>query len=308
MRVELPPEWSGPSDDPADEQFGDVVEATTLESDANYEALLVGEPYDDAVVGRQGAAEGPAAIRAALASLKTHQFDSGPVTSVGDLGDCIVEDSTVKAAQNAYREHARDVHAKPGLPVFLGGDNSLSYPNAVGLLERGTLGIVNLDAHLDCRTLERGPSSGTPYRQLFEAGLDALAVLGARSFETSQRYHDYLREQDGEIVTAEEVGADPVAAADVALGALAGVDSVYVSLDLDVLDAAHAPGVSAPTPGGLTARELFVLLRLLAADGRLAGFEVVECAPPLDSSGRTAQIGARAIAHVLAAHQVSTNE
>jgi len=82
--------------------------------------------------------------------------------------------------------------------------------------------------------------------------------------------------------------------------ALGDVDTVYVSVDLDVLDATAAPGVSSPTPGGLTSRDLFRLLRVLASDDRLAGIEVVEAAPPLDSDGRTSRAGARAVAHALA--------
>jgi arginase family enzyme len=82
--------------------------------------------------------------------------------------------------------------------------------------------------------------------------------------------------------------------------AVADVDRLYVSVDCDVLDAAAAPAVSAPTPGGLSPRELFRLVRRLAADERVAGFEVVECAPPLADGDRTARVAARAVAHFLA--------
>ncbi len=323
-------EWTGPSTDPNDEQFGDVVEAASVGNADNYDAVLVGEPYDGAVIGRRGAAEGPAALREALAGVKTHHFDAGPVGRVADLGDVTVPDGDVREVQTAIRETTRRVHAADALPVFLGGDNSLTYPNAHPLLgsdstpDTDSLGVVNLDAHLDVRELQDGPTSGTPYRQLFEDGLDAYACVGARHFETSTAYHDYLRERGGAVVTAEEVAADPVAAADAALEAVAGVDAVYVSVDLDVLGAAHAPGVSAPTPGGLAPTALFRTLRLLAgglrgwdaeaespagsdadatADSspRFAGFEVVECAPPLDEGDRTSRAGARAVAHLLAA-------
>ena len=300
-----PPAWVGTSSDPNDEQFGDVVERVDFEAggdyDAdNYDAVFLGEPYDGAVIGRPGAREGPDAIRAALAGTKTHHFDAGPAPSIGDLGNAVVPDGSVEVVQESLRSLTTQVHDRDALAVFLGGDNSLTVPNAGPLLDRGSLGIVNLDAHLDVRTIRDEPTSGTPYRQLLEGGLGAYAVVGARHFETSTVYHDYLRERGGGDVTAEEVGDDPVAAVDRALDAMAGVEQLYVSLDLDVLDAAAAPGVSAPTPGGLTTRELFRVLRLLAADERLVGFEVVECAPPLDEGGRTAVAGARAVAHVLA--------
>ena len=293
-------EWQGRSSDPNDETFGDIVEATTIDDADTFDTVLVGEPYDEAVIGRPGAREGPDAIRTALAGTKTHHFDAGPVGSIGDLGDVHAPDGSVETVQEALATLTVTLHDSEALPVFLGGDNSLTVPNAGPLLDRSSLGIVNLDAHLDVRAVHSGPTSGTPYRQLLDAGLDAYAVVGARHFETSTAYHDSIREEGGEIVTAEEVGDDPVAAVDRALATMGEVEAVYVSLDLDVLDATAAPGVSAPTPGGLTTRELFRVLRLLAAEERLAGFEVVECAPSLDEGGRTSVAAARAVAHVLA--------
>ncbi|PSP57118.1 formimidoylglutamase [Halobacteriales archaeon QS_1_67_19] len=299
-------EWMGPSNDANDEQFGHVVELASIEEADRYDAVVVGEPFDRAVIGRTGAAEGPAALRRRLAGTKTHHFDAGPVESIADLGDVTVGDEepeTVAALQDRVRSIAARVHDSDAFPVFLGGDNSLTYPNAAPLLDEGTLGAINFDAHLDVRevTDERGATSGAPYRQLYEAGLDAYACVGARHFETSTAYAEFVRERGGEIVTAEEVGDDEIGAVDRALEALGDVDSVYVSVDLDVLDAPAAPGVSAPTPGGITTRELFRMVRLLGAEERLAGFEVVECAPPLESGDRTATAGARAIAHLLSA-------
>ena len=75
--------WSGRSDDPNDEQFGDVVEPADLDGGDDYDAALVGEPYDGAVIGRDGARDGPTAIRRSLAGVKTHHFDAGPASSAG---------------------------------------------------------------------------------------------------------------------------------------------------------------------------------------------------------------------------------
>jgi formimidoylglutamase len=298
--LQSPDEWTGTSSDPNDEQFGHIVEPTTLDAAREYRAVLVGEPYDGAVIGRPGAREGPVAIRESLAAVKTHHFDAGPVRSVGDLGTVEVpSDRNVSDVQAAVRDVTARIHDQETVPVFLGGDNSLTYPNAAPLLDReGSVGVVSLDTHLDCRAVPGEPTSGTPYRQLHQAGLDGMAVLGARHFETSTTYAEYLREQGGEIVTAEEVGDDPVEAADRALSAVE-TDHLYVSVDIDVLDATAGPGVSAPTPGGITSRELFRMVRLLASSDRLAGFEVVETAPPLCPDGRTADAAARIVAHAL---------
>jgi len=299
------PDWSGTSDDPNDEQFGDVVEPATLDEVGEYDAALVGEPYDGAVIGRQGAREGPAALREELSGVKTHHLAAGPVRRLADLGDVSIIDEDPATVQDTVADLAADVYGTGTVPVFLGGDNSLTYANAAPLLERGSVGAISFDAHLDCREVRDGPTSGTPYRQLHEDGLDAFAVVGAHHFETSTPYVEYVRERGGLIVPPEDVSDDPIEAAESALRAMAGVDAVYVSVDLDVLDAAAAPGVSAPTPGGVATRDLFAMVRHATADDRVAGFEVVECAPPLEDGNLTAAAGARTVAHALAGLEVA---
>ncbi|MFB6155954.1 MAG: formimidoylglutamase [Haloferacaceae archaeon] len=305
--------WSGASADPNDEQFGDVVTGAALAEADAYDAVIVGEPYDGAVLGRPGAREGPTALRAALAGVKTHHFDAGPTPAVGDLGDVafLAAGSTgtkTSTVQSRVREATAAVHDADAFPVFFGGDNSLTVPNAGPLLDVGNVGVVNFDAHLDVREVRGDATSGTPYRQLYDAGLDAYVCVGARHFETSTAYHEFVRDRGGTIVTAGLAGMNPIDAAERALDAMGDVDAVYLSLDLDVLDVSAAPGVSAPTPGGLSTRELFAALHRVAADGRVVGFEVVECAPSLDTNGMTAAAGARAVAHVLAGHRLRGEE
>ncbi|WP_416841583.1 formimidoylglutamase [Haloferax sp. DFSO52] len=302
MTIRDPPRWEGTSSDPNDEQFGHIVHETSIEDVGAYDAVFVGEPYDGAVIGRRGARAGPAAIREALASVKTHHFDDGPVSNVADVGDISFEgvSDDVAAVQSMVAEITADVYERGAFPVFLGGDNSLTVANVRPLVDRDvSVGVVSFDAHLDCRDPLDGPSSGTPYWQLYEAGLDRLAVVGARHFETSTAYADFLGEVGGTILTAEEVGRDPLQTVDFALDSLASCDVVFVSLDMDVLDETAAPGVSAPTPGGITTRELYRMLHHVASDSRIAGFEVVECAPSLDDTDRTSKAAARAIAHFL---------
>jgi formimidoylglutamase len=305
--------WESSGGDPNDETFGDVVERTTLRDlrdDGEADVVLAGEPFDAAVIGRRGAASGPSGIRTALAGVKTHSFDAGAAAAdlaIRDLGDADVSSLDVSSIQRHVRTVAEDVHGLDALPVFLGGDNSLTYPNVAPLLDRGSVGVVNVDAHLDVREVREAPTSGTPYRQLLEAGLSAYVCVGARHHETSTAYADYVAEQGGEVVTAETVGRDPDAAIERARRAMSDVDALYVSVDCDVLDASAAPGVSAPTPGGLTTRELFALVRRLAADDRLAGAEVVECAPPLDDDDRTARAAARTVAHLVAGYAGGTD-
>lgn len=299
--VERTFEWSGPSSDPHDEQFGDVVEEATAETVSEFDVVLLGEPFHGAVIGRRGAREGPDAIREALTKAKTHHLELGPIERVGDLGNLTIpEGESVRAVHGFVTEVTHEIHESEAVPVFLGGDNSLTYPNLVPLLEGKRVGAINIDAHLDCRAVHEQPTSGSPYRQLLETGLSDLVVVGARDFETSSTYVDYLHDQGGTIIPARDVAADPETAALRALDALGNVESIYLSVDVDALDLTAAPGVSAPTPGGVRSLEAFELVRHITSDDRIAGFEVVETAPALCPDGRTATTAARIVAHALA--------
>ncbi|MCU4743107.1 formimidoylglutamase [Natronoglomus mannanivorans] len=322
--------WRGPSGDPNDRQFGDVIEPIDPEAADETDAVLVGEPYDGAVIGRRGARYAPTAIRRSLAGVKTAHLRRGDPSDqsgvrIGDLGDIRALEGDgldsdgvdgvsgdddgdndhsgqdVASVQKHVKRIARRVHDLETLPVFIGGDNSLTYGNVAPLLESGDdrVGVVNLDAHLDCREVRESPTSGTPYRQLLSDGLDTYVAVGARHFETSSAYVDYVEDRGGTIVPADAFGAGLEAVVDAVRSAVADVDTLYVSVDCDVLDAAAAPGVSAPTPGGLTTRELFGFVGSIAADGRLAGLEVVECSPPRDEGNRTVDAAARTIAYAL---------
>ncbi|ELY91707.1 formiminoglutamase [Natrialba hulunbeirensis JCM 10989] len=305
--------WTPRSSDPTDETFGEIIEPAETDGLDVFDAVLVGEPFDAAVIGRTGASEGPDAIRDSLAGAKTYHFDAGPCSAlqIGDYGNVSLDSeagepggasaTALTAIRSAVEPVARAVHDSSATPIFLGGDNSLTVPNVRPLLDRGdSVGVINLDAHLDVRHVHDDPTSGTPYRELLESGLETYTCVGARHFETSTAYASFLEEQNGEIVTAASVGSDLDRAADRVLESVADVETVYLSIDCDVLDAAHAPGVSAPTPGGLSSRELFELVRRFASHDCLAGIEIVECAPPLDEGQRTVSAAARTVAHALA--------
>lgn len=292
--------WIGPSSDPNDVQVGDLVYPATLEDAADAAVVLVGEPYDGAVVSRKGASEGPGALRTELAGVKAARLSGESVPEIADLGDVDFEMGPVREVHEQFEAVSRQVHDLDALPIFLGGDNSVSVPNISPLIEDGPTAVINFDAHLDCREVHEEPTSGTPYRQLFEKGLASYTVVGARDFETSQAYVEYVEDQGGTIYTAREVGERGTDVLDEILDDVAGYDNLYVNVDTDVLDASIATGVSAPTPGGLTARELYELLYELAARADLDGAEFVECAPPLDRSDRTVLAASRAIVHLLA--------
>lgn len=303
-----PPAWEDllRSDEPvfADLHVGATVTPSTLADAPEGAAVIVGEPFDRGhIVGRPGARDGPAALREALANTKGHSLSNGPLdVEIRDLGDVVVPPGeSNRSAHATIREATAAVHDAPVTPVFLGGDHSLVAPNVAPLLLRGdSVAVVNFDSHDDTLPLVNDqPHTASPFRELYEAGLDTYVLVGAREFGLGTESVEYIEDRGGAIVPAERVGDDVREAAAKVEAATADADVVYVTLDVDVFDMAFVPGTSSPYPGGLLPRELFQLVRRVATDDRVVGIDVVECSPILDEGDRTATNGGRAIAHFL---------
>lgn len=307
-----PIDWSSllRSNEPSFAQlhFGAVVEKTTLD-DVNPGTIgIVGEPFDRGhVVGRPGARDGPAALREAFANTKRYNLANGQVDMpIADLGDInIPPGESNRSAHTVIREVAAKVHESPITPVFLGGDHSLVAPNVEPLLSQyDSVAVVNFDSHDDTlEVINDQPHTASPFRELYDAGLDTYVLVGARQFGVGGPSVEYIDEQDGTIISAEQVSDSVHDAAAEIESAIADVDAIYLTLDIDVLDMTFVPGTSSPYPGGLIPRELFRLLRRVAADDRIVGLDVVECSPILDDGNSTATNGGRAIAHFLSGLQ-----
>lgn len=268
-------EGGDPHDDFVGNRFG---------ADAPADVTLFGLPFDGAVIGRKGAREGPDAIRTQLRKLK-----SDKPARWRDLGDAHMPTDVVAAGEVA-REAMKRALADGGFPVALGGDHSLTYGLVRGVVDKlGEVSVLNLDAHLDVR-LATPPNSGTSFRRLVEDKIvdpRRIAEVGIRPFANSPKYLAWAKGAGIHVVTADRI--DRLAEA---LDAIRG--PLYVSLDIDVLDETAAPGVSAPTPGGLSTAQLLEIMRALAKRNVVA-LDVVETCPPLDQDDRTARAAAWAI-------------
>ncbi len=277
--------------------------------------VLLGLPYDGGIPSRPGARFGPRALREAIASFGTYDGDQelGEGDGMIDLGDLSLPAMNGAAAHARIEEAARRLFATGAHPFFVGGDHGIT-----GSLVRGLaaarpelrLALISLDAHLDVRAYDDAASlsSGTPFRRALETSIltgQQTAMIGLRRFANSRSYLDWAREQGIHLVTVDEVverGARQVARE--ALGrVMKEADALYLSIDLDAADAAAAPGVSAAGVGGLSARELIELVRVLGAEPRLIAADLMELSPPYDEGGRTAKLAARLLLELLANRQ-----
>jgi formimidoylglutamase len=264
--------------------------------------VLLGVPYDGGIPSRPGARFGPRALREALSAFGAWD-GAAALPSVGDLGDLALPSMNGAESHRRIEEAARRVFAAGARPLFVGGDHGCT-----GSLIRGLaaarpqlrLAVINVDPHLDVREYADAASlsSGTPFRRALETPIvegPRMATLGVRRFANSEHYLGWARAQGMHLVPMEEIeerGA--AAAARRALDAvMADADALYLSVDLDAADAAHAPGVSAAGTGGLTARELIAIVRTIAAEQRLVAADIMELSPPYDADGRTAKLAAR---------------
>lgn len=249
--------------------------------------VLIGLPYDASSSFLRGAAEGPGEIRAALKSAAGNAWSErhGPAigpTVLDDAGDLALP-ATAEARDIIERE-VRLVAAAGRPPILLGGDHSVTYPvlRAIGPLHP-RLTVLHIDAHADLYDEFEGDrySHACPFARVMEEKLVGhLVQVGIRTLTGHQK--EQAQRFDVEII-------DMRAWADGARPAVGG--PVYVSLDLDGLDPAFAPGVGHREPGGLSVRE--VLNVLFALNGPIIGADIVEFNPSQDLGGMTAQVAAK---------------
>jgi agmatinase len=268
-----------------------------LEDVERARVAVLGVPFDAGVSYRPGARFGPGAIRAASKLLRAyHQaIDVEPwlVHQVADAGDLAPNPFDIAEAIATIENGGRQTLDRADFLVAIGGDHTIALPLLRLARERhGPVALVHFDAHLDTWDTYFGAAytHGTPFRRAFEEGLLAERRSAHIGIRGSIFGKEDLVEDAGmgfEIVSTVDVARHGVDAAVDRIRARVGDSPVYVSIDIDVLDPAHAPGTGTPEPGGLTTRELMLILRGMAGLP-IVGADVVEVAPPYDHAELTA--------------------
>src|SRR5215208_6536716 len=281
----------------------------TPEQVERVEVAVLGAPFDSAATFRAGARFGPAAIREASLLLRPYneRLDIAPFAAaqIADAGDAPASPIGVEEGHAAIEAAARELTDAGACVVGLGGDHSVALPLLrAAAAAHGPLSLLQLDAHTDTWDSYFGAryTHGTIFRRAVEEGIvDARASLqiGLRGSLYSASDMDDNRELGFATLLAREFDDVGVTGAlELAAGRLRS--PVYVTVDIDVLDPAFAPGTGTPEAGGLTSRELLALLAGLASlDLELAGADVVEVSPPYDPSGITAVAAANAAYELL---------
>jgi agmatinase len=284
------------------------------------DVVILGAPMDDFVSNRPGARFGPAEIRKgynAGGDPEAFHMDLGvdpfKALTIVDHGDAEVVPGDGHASHRAIGAIVTNVLEAGAIPIVLGGDHSIAHPDIVavaGRYEVGDLAVVQFDTHADTGTevwgVER--SHGTPFRYLVDEGVlpgDRLVQVGLRGYWPNRAEFEWARRAGVRWHRMEQVrerGIDAVT--NDVLAELSGARAVFLSVDVDVLDPAFAPGTGTPEPGGMASWELLRSVRRIALGMDLAGMDVVEVSPPYDHAGITAIAAHRVVLEALSATAV----
>ena len=283
----------------------------------NADIAIIGAPVDMGVGNRPGARYGPRAIRQAdywpkpakLSNLYHLNLEVFPLKemNVVDFGDANCPPSSLEKSHEAVENKVTEALDADAIPIVLGGDHSITWPSATAVAKKygyGNVGMVHFDAHADTRESSYGDvlvGHGSPMRRLIESGAipgKNFVQVGLRGPWPPPVDQKWMKDQGMRwhlMAEIEKKGFDSVL--EMAISeALDGPDKLYISVDVDVMDPAFAPGTGTPEPGGISSLELLRAIREIVLSKGMVAMDVVEVAPVYDQPGDiTAQAAHRCI-------------
>jgi agmatinase len=273
-------------------------------------AVLMGVPYDGGATYQPGARLAPYHVRRVSALVQSyhpeHRVDVFEKLRVLDGGNVAFPPFNAQAVREAIQHEVGRIYAAGAVPFIVGGDHSISLPCLrAAAAKHGPLAVVHVDAHADTSSAEIWGDAfhhGTPLRHALTENLIArgqLYQIGLRGPWSSAADGAFALEHNATVVTAEELSERGVIDVISEILRHIGERPVYLTIDVDAIDPAFAPGTGTPVPGGLSSREAVQLIRQLAGV-RLVGMDLVEVSPSLDHSDITSHLAAHLLYEGLA--------
>ncbi len=288
--------------DPEDPRLGEFVQ-TAIETTLH--VTLWGYPDDEGIQvngGRLGAAEAPDAIRKVLYRMTPGR--NWPRSDLFlDLGNWQPGDFNLEQRHDLIRRAvAKHYQNNQSFLITLGGGHDFGFPDGAGFIDAFAQGtkpvIINFDAHLDVRPLDRGISSGTPFRRLYEnfPSEFELIEVGIQPQCNSPFHLEWALSQGATILTLETIrNQNSVDGLRQALEEIINTDQkrpLWISLDIDAFSSREAPGCSASWPTGLSVEEMLRTWTWLFSTFDVKGLGIYEVSPPLDMDGKTSKLAA----------------
>ena len=283
---------------------------------ADADVVILGAPFDGGTSHRSGTRFGPQHIRqtcylphdGSRPSLAM-RVDGLQDLRVYDAGDVEMYSGDAQRSVHDLQAAVYAVARTGAIPLILGGDHTIAWPDAAGVAEhvgQGKVSMIHFDAHADTGNIEFGSliGHGQPMRRLIESGAlrgDRFLQIGLRGYWPPPETLAWMAEQRMRSYEMSEIGARGL---DECLTEAFGIamdecEGVFLSVDIDVCDPGHAPGTGTPEPGGLTARELLDSVRRIAYELPVLGIDVVEVSPPYDHAEITAFLANRVVLEAL---------
>ncbi len=278
------------------------------------DAVVIGMPYDGIATYRGGATRrAPQEIRKFSLLFGNYNFDWDMMAldhvRVVDCGDVDVAPGDTPESYRRLERRIDEIHGTGGVPLMMGGDHGISYPAVAAVARKtgGPLGVIVFDTHLDLSESLNGDrlTRASPVKRICEikeVDPRRVAMIGIKGPRNVPEWTPLYKKLGMRVFSNAEVEARGMAAVAEEARRIASPDGrpIYVSVDIDAVDPAYAPGTNSPEPGGLTSREIIEGVRIVCRDG-FAGFDVVEVSPDFDNrSGTTSLLAARLIAEAIA--------
>ena len=279
-------------------------------------AVILGAPFDGGTSHRSGTKLGPQAIRIGdynpQDGARPHMaLNVDPLRElcVVDLGDVEMPSGETERALKLLEAVVSEVAATGALPVVLGGDHTIAHPDVTGVARHyapGKVAVIHFDAHADTGDEHFGSpwGHGTPMRRLLEDGVvrgDRFFQIGLRGYWPEPETLAWMAEQGMrcfEMTEVEARGMGPIL--DEVFHVVASdCDAVFLSVDIDAVDPAHAPGTGTPEPGGLSSREMLFAARRIGMEMNLVGMDMVEVSPAYDHAELTSYLANRIVLEAL---------
>ncbi|MEA5422724.1 MULTISPECIES: agmatinase [unclassified Synechococcus] len=290
-----------------------------------FDVAIVGVPHDSGTTYRPGTRFGPQGIRRISALYTPYNYEMGvdlrESIKLCDVGDIFTIPANNEKSFDQISKGVAHVFASGAFPIILGGDHSIGFPTVRGVcrhLGDKKVGIIHFDRHVDTQEIDLDERMHTcPWfhaTNMANAPAKNLVQLGIGGWQVPREGVKVCRERGTNVLTVTditEMGLE--AAAKFAIErATDGTDCVYISFDIDCIDAGFVPGTGWPEPGGLLPREALKLLELIVRNVPVCGLEIVEVSPPYDISDMTSLMATRVIcdtmAHLVVSGQLPRRE
>ena len=287
----------------------------------NYDVAIVGVPHDSGTTYRPGTRFGPQGIRKISALYTPYNYEMGvdlrEQISICDVGDIFTIPANNEKSFDQISKGVAHIFASGAFPIILGGDHSIGFPTVRGVcrhLGDKKVGIIHFDRHVDTQETDLDERMHTcPWfhaTNMKNAPAKNLVQLGIGGWQVPREGVKICRERSTNVLTVTDICEMGLKeAADFAIKkATDGTDCVYISFDIDCIDAGFVPGTGWPEPGGLLPREALKLLEYIIRKVNVCGIELVEVSPPYDVSDMTALLATRvicdSIAHLVVSGQL----